>query len=391
MQENSYLPVNWIDGMKINKSHFIAQDNALLFHLVQTVSGVLNDLNYGLLPAGPDGKGLKLFLSSDNQQKIQVRMQSCRAVTAGGYYIEFTSDTALQGKNLQASLVSPSVGIKELKEKSAFYYVVLTINPYKRVPFGEANPAETPPRIPFTMPFYSLDLVAVGDITKNRLGSFQLPVGKIKIDDLRAQLDESYIPPCSTVTSHPDLLEIHAALEQFFAKMENYSLIIIQKIFQKKQTNEMSVIVHKLCEQVLFFTGTEVAELKSMGLIQAPVYIVSKICSLARVFKNTLDCYLGSGKEELVNYFIEWCSFTKGDLESAILSASNHQYDHLDINSSVEKVSVFTIIISNLFHQLARLEYIGKRKEAGIFVKEEVIAPSNQSSDPKKRRSFLAD
>src|SRR5450631_2309193 len=113
MQENSYLPVNWIDGMKINKSHFIAQDNALLFQLVQTVSGVLNDLNYGLLPPNPDSKGLKLFLSSDNQQKIQVRMQSCRAVTAGGYYIEFASDTALQGKNLQTPLVSPSVGLKE--------------------------------------------------------------------------------------------------------------------------------------------------------------------------------------------------------------------------------------------------------------------------------------
>jgi hypothetical protein len=391
MQENSYLPVNWIDGMKINKSHFIAQDSASLFQLVQTVSGVLNDLNYGLLPPHQEGNGLKLFLSTDNQQKIQVRMQSCRAITAGGYYIEFATDTALQGKNLQTSLVSPPAGFKELKDKSAFYYVVLTINPYKRVPFGEANPAETPPRIPFTLPIFSLDLVAVSEVTRNRLGSFQLPVGKIILDDHRAQLDESYIPPCSTVSSHPDLLEIHAALEQFFAKMESYSLLIIQKIQQKKQTNEMAVIVQKLCEQVLFYTGTEVAELKSLGLVQAPVYIVSKICSLARVFKNTLDCYLGSGKEELVNYFIEWCSFTKGDLESAILSASNHQYDHLDINSSVEKVSVFTIIISNLFHQLARLEYIGKRKEAGIFVKEEVISPSTQASDPKKRRSFLAE
>jgi hypothetical protein len=389
--DKSYLPVNWMDGMKINKSHFLAQDSAFIFQLAQSVSGVLNNLNYGLLPSPQGDKNLKIFLSADNQQKVQVRLQSCRAITAGGYYIEFGSDTALQGNNLQTQILSPERTIKELKEKSAFYYIVLTINPYQRVAYGEANPTELPPRIPFSIPFYSLDLITVSDVTKNKLGAFQLPLGKIIIDDQKILLDESYIPPCSTVSSHPDLLEIHASLEQFFAKMESYALIIIQKIQQKKQSNEMSVIVQKLCEQVLFFTGTEVAELKSIGLIQAPVYIVSKLCSLARVFKNTLDCYLGSGKEELVNYLIEWCSFSKGDLESAIISASNHQYDHLDINSSVEKVSVFTIIISNLFHQLARLEYIGKRKEAGIFVKEEVINPATQASDPKKRRSFLAD
>lgn len=389
--DNSYLPVNWIDGMKINKTHFLAQDRAMLFQLAQTVSGLLNDLNYGLLPPLANNKGIKLFISTDNQQKVQLRLHSCRAITAGGYYVEFTADTALKGNNLQTEVISQPVAIKELKEKSGSFYVVLSVDPFKRVPFGEADPSEVPPRIPFTNPSYSLDLISTSEVTKNRLGAFQLPLGKIIIEDQKALLDESYIPPCSTVSSHPDLLEIHASLEQFFAKMENYALIVIQKIQQKKQNNEMAVIVQKLCEQVLFFTGTEVAELKSMGLIQAPVHIVSKLCSLARVFKNTLDCYLGTGKEELVNYLTEWCSFTKGELESTILSASNHQYDHLDINSSVEKVSIFTIIISNLFHQLARLEYIGKRKESGIFVKEEVISPTPQSPDPKKRRSFLAD
>jgi hypothetical protein len=387
----NYLPVNWTDGMKINKTHFLAQDRAVLFQLAQTVSGLLNDLNYGLLPPLSNNRGVKLFISTDNQQKVLVRLHSCRAITAGGYYVEFTSDTALKGNNLQSEVISQPVAFKDLKEKSASYFVVLTVDPFKRTPYGEADPTEIPPRIPYTNPTYSLNLIAASEVTKNRLGEFQLPIGKVIIDDQKALLDESYIPPCSTVSSHPDLLEIHASLEQFFAKMENYALIVIQKIQQKKQNNEMAVIVQKLCEQVLFFTGTEVAELKSMGLIQAPVNIVSKLCSLARVFKNTLDCYLGTGKEELVNYLIEWCSFTKGELESAIILAAGHQYDHLDINSSVEKVSVFTIIISNLFHQLARLEYIGKRKEAGIFVKEEAVSTSNQASDPKKRRSFLAD
>jgi hypothetical protein len=43
-----------------------------------------------------------------------------------------------------------------------------------------------------------------------------------------------------------------------------------------------------------------------------------------------------------------------------------------------------------LFYQLSRLEYIGKRKETGIFVKEEVVK-QNIDNPPQKRRSFLAD
>jgi hypothetical protein len=104
--------------------------------------------------------------------------------------------------------------------------------------------------------------------------------------------------------------------------------------------------------------------------------------------KNTLDCFIGSGKDELITYFTEWCNVKQGELEGAITTLSNHQYDHIDINDSIDKVSMFTKMISKLFYQLSRLEYIGKRRESGIFVKEEVAKTDGQ---PPKRRSFLAD
>lgn len=391
MEENNYLPVNWIDGMKINKTHFIAQDNAMRYQLAQNTNCLLNELNYGLLPVRPEEDTLKLFISTDNQKKLQVRIQQCRAITAGGYYIEFREDTLLQGTNSALPVASAPVSLKELKSKGNEFYIVLSINPYKRVPYGMADVAEIPPRIPFTAPTFSLDLIPVQDVTRNVLGLWQLPVGKLSIEDQRVILEEDYIPPCSSVNSHPELLEILAGLEQFYGKMELYSLQIIQKILQKKQTNDMAVIVQKLCENISFFTSFEMADLKSVGLVQPPVYLVGKVAILARQMKNTLDCYLGSGKEELVNYFTEWCNISQGELEGAIVSLSNHQYNHLDINSSIDQVSQFTKIISRLFYQLARLEYIGKRKEAGIFVKEEVVKQKSSEAAPQKRRSFLAD
>jgi hypothetical protein len=381
-----YLPVNWIDGMKINKTHFIAQENAFIFQLARNTACLLNEFNYGLLPNG--NQGLKIVISSDNQKKLQVRIQRCRAITAGGYYIEVNEDTGLPGNNMAIPVVSVPVTLRELKNKASDFYIVLTIDPYKKNPYGAMVAPETPPRIPFTMPSLFVDLVPVTEVTQNILGPFQLPVGKVSIDEQRVILQEDYIPPCASVCSHAELLEIQAGLEQFYSKMEVYALQIIQKIVQKKQNNDMSVIVQKLCDNISFFTAAQITELKSVGVVQPTVYVITKIASLARMMKNTLDGFIGFGKEELVNYFTEWCNVKQGELEEAITTLANHQYDHIDINNSIDKVSKFTKIISRLFYQLSRLEYIGKRREAGIFVKEELVS---QEGTPPKRRSFLAD
>lgn len=386
MQENYFLPVNWVDGMKINKTHFIAETNALMFQLTQHARCVLNELNYGLLPPLSAGDGIKLFVSTDNQRKIQVRVQQCRAITAGGCYIEFNEDTIIQGASL-VPVISEPVGLKELRNKAVEYYIVLTIDPYKRIPHGTVD--ETPPRLPFSVPSYTVDLLPIDEVAKNMVGGYQLPVGKMSIEEQRVFLEEDYIPPCTSIMSHPGLLEIYAGLEQFYSKMELYALQIVQKIIMKKQVNEMSVIVHKVCENLLMFTARQLAELKSSGIVQAPVAMITGISSMSRNIKNIIDCYAGSGKEELINYFTEWCNISQGELEKVIIDLANHQYDHLDINRSIDKVSEFTRIISGLFHKLSRIEYIGKRKEAGIFVKEEAV---NQNDTPaQKRRSFLAD
>lgn len=111
---------------------------------------------------------------------------------------------------------------------------------------------------------------------------------------------------------------------------------------------------------------------------------------MARLFKNTLDYFIGSGKEEFINYCTEWCNVNQVDLETSITNLSNHQYNHLDANASIEKVLQFTRTISNLFGNLARLDYIGKKKDAGIFVKEKVISYEAEQQTIK-RKSFLAD
>lgn len=387
-----FLPVNWADGMKINKSHFIAQDNAFTYRQAHTVSSFLNEHNYGLLPViDRHHSAARIFVSLDNEQTVHLRIQRCRAITRGGYVLEFESDTSLNGQGLSARIQGLSVPFQELKNRSQAWYVILAMDPYQRTPYGEADPKEAPPRLPFVVPEYSLHLLPVADTNSISLGHFQVPVGKVIIEEQVVRLVENYIPPCTAVNSHPELLEVHAGLEQFFGQMELYVLQIIQKIRQKKQQNELADSINRICEHISMYTATETSNFRLTYLYQPPVLMITAVVGLARMIKNTIDYFTGTSKDELISYCAEWCGVSQDELESSIVKVSNYQYVHTDINDALEKVADFTRIISALFASLARLEYIGKKKEAGIFVKEQVLVPQHEQVVGMKRRSFLAE
>jgi predicted component of type VI protein secretion system len=51
-----HFPVNWIDGMKINKNHFIDQDNAWSDSLQEMSSLNVSPIQYGILPSSAAGE-----------------------------------------------------------------------------------------------------------------------------------------------------------------------------------------------------------------------------------------------------------------------------------------------------------------------------------------------
>jgi hypothetical protein len=387
-----FMPVNWVDGMKINKTHLTAERNALLQHSIFAAGSHITPVNYGLLPAAAGGQpGCQLQVTTDNQQHVQVRLVSCRAVTPGGAVITI-HEASGAGMLLTVKVPGLSVPFAELKNKSTVFYVILTVNPYDRLPAGQADMAEIPPRLPCTTPQYTLSLLPQEELSGQAAGLYQLTLSRLLITENRVQIDEEYIPPCVTAGSHPDLQDVYMGLDEFMGKMELYALQINQKIQQKKQTNEMAVIVQRICDHLLQHQNMHFAYLKWVALHQPPAVMLALTASMARLIKNTLDMYVNAGKEDLMNYFVEWCEVSQGALETAITDLSNHQYSHEDINAAVIKVRAFTKIVSALFYKLSRLDYIGKKKEAAIFVKEEIVNPADSAEgNARKRRSFLAD
>lgn len=109
---------------------------------------------------------------------------------------------------------------------------------------------------------------------------------------------------------------------------------------------------------------------------------------MARIMKNTIDLRIGSGKEEMMNYLSEWCELKQGELESMLSNLANAEFNQNDVNKNILKIVQFVKVTSRLFETLSKLEFIGKRKESGIFVKEETIQQAAENTN-KPRRRFL--
>ena len=103
--------------------------------------------------------------------------------------------------------------------------------------------------------------------------------------------------------------------------------------------------------------------------------------------KNVIDLRIGSGKEEMMNYLSEWCELNQGEFENMLTGLANIRYNHNDINSNIQKIIQFVKITSTLFETLSKLEFIGKKKDSGIFVKEEPNRFTDQQN--KGRRRFF--
>ena len=376
--------VNWIDGMKINKNHFIETENALIQFSQWVASRNINSFNYGLLPYLGTEDAVDMKFSIDGQDTIRVALKTCKAVTASGNLIYITPQVSslLEQKG---SVIQTDYKFDNRTEEE--FYIVLSVNPYVRIPVGEINPDEEPPRLPYALSEYKIRLVTMAETNEMGFGRNHITIGKVIFEEEIPRLLEEFIPPCVSIQSHQDLKYIYEEIHTFFGAIEKYSMNIIQKIYQKKQANDLARMVLTLSESLLKYMGEVLPAFRLLDREEPPVIMITKLMTLARVTKNNLDVYIGTGKEELLNYLSDWCDLNQGAFENVLIDMIELQYNHADINQSLSKVSDFTKLMLMLFKRLSELDYIGKKSDSYIFVKEKVVA----KEDVKSRRSFLLD
>ena len=389
MESIKYQQVNWVDGMNINKSHLLGLENEITDHLRDAQQNQVDALSYGLLPATPGmDDPVDIWMNIDSQNRVSVHLNRCNAVTLGGARIEITREIADQLKLSAKELRS----ILQLDENANDdLMVVLTCDPFDRVPIGDADPSETPPRKPYTLPKYTLDLVPVKDMGIGEVGLYHLVVGKINVNSGKAVLQDSYIPPSTTVRSHPFLMEAHERQVRFLGELEFNSIQIIQKVYTKQIKNAMAQIITVICRSLIQYSNHQSAFLSQVLPYRSPVFMVIHAASMARIIKNEIMLRAGIGAEQLLNYLAEWCGLNQAEFEKDLDSMISHDYAHYDIRRSIDEIDRFMDIVSSLFQKLAELEYIGKKSRTDIFVKEEAINAESKEEKAVWRGRFLAE
>lgn len=376
--------VNWADGMKINKDHFIDFENSMIQQFMVMNSNFVHKNNYGLLPdPGNSEHPVELSISMDGQENLIVRVNKCLAITIGGYQIiinpEINAYLEQSGHLIQNEFA--------ISSDESLWYVVLSVNPYKRIPIGYADPNEEPIRKPFVIPSYKISVLSQSEVNKNEVALNSITIAKITRNGDRPELIENFIPPCVSVQSHPDLRYTFGQVGEFFNALELYATQVIQKIHQKKQANDLAKMVLTLSNDMLVYLRGMMATYRINDKHASPVAMVIKIINLARTIKGSLDVYVGTGKEELLNYLTDWCDVNQGAFENVLEQTIGLEYLHTDINDAIDNISEFTVLMSTLFKKLNELDYIGKKSDSNIFVKEDVIV----EEQVKKRRRFFME
>ncbi|WP_306353351.1 hypothetical protein [Flavobacterium sp. '19STA2R22 D10 B1'] len=367
MAENiRHFPVNWIDGMKINKNHFIdLQDN--MEDLIRDARNIgTNVLHYGLLTTNLNNP-FEYSVTIDAHNELSVSIKLLKAITPGGGRIEITEYTGGYSEKIE---------LKNFDLKENNYYLLLNVDPFQRIPSGTQNMDEVPPRFPAALSKYFLTSLVESEVNQNNIGPLQFPIAKFRTTPNGFEILSGYIPPSMTVNSHPALINLFESYEVFFKQLEFNCVQISQKIRfrnMNEDENMIAKIVFAICEKTLSYAGQNITMNKWQNFNSQPMFVLDKVVSLARVMKNSFDTFSGDGKEMLFNYFSEWTEMSSGDYEKIFSETINIQYKGFDIELCVNQVKEFITKIDYLFSILNQLDYIGKKRDSGIFVNENII------------------
>ena len=373
--------------MKINKDHFIAQDNAYRDALNDTAALAVSPLRFGILTSSAEGEdNFDVRISLDNQDVLRVAVLACQAITPGGVRISLPT-LATSGNNETDGVPAVSFRFTEARMENN-WWVVLTVHPFEKQPAGSPDLSENPPRYPYIIPTYSVQVISDSQYSQFAAHPYALIIGKVFVNGNDIRVEQDYIPPSYSISANQDLIALYAELDQFLATLEIRCTEIVQKIFRKNQQNDMSELVMYLCDRMMLFLGQTITQMRWTMIHESPAALFTSITSLARIMKNTIDLRIGSGKEEMMNYLSEWCELKQGELEAMLGNLANIRFDNNDINKNIQKVIQFVKITAKLFDTLSKLDFIGKRKESGIFVKEEQQVNMGVPSKVPRRRFF---
>lgn len=370
--------------MELSAGQFVQSENFFLSAIAQGAMLNLTRYNYGLLPSR---SGHKLYngirISEHITGHIEVQLYNCTAITASGFRIDFDADEA--GAPLIKNY-SPAED-KNIRNRDIRHWdVILAVNPFECVPSGEPDPDEQPPRHPHSESRYTLYVMPAGDINTMEFGQHYLTIGRVRKDGDRYVVDTNYIPPCTGMSSHPELTDYFGSFESLFNGIEKSSKEIVKKIHDRANKADLAVNINTLCGDILRYIAGIYFDFRNKGRVAPPIETVNFVSSFAHTCYVSLTMLDTRHKEEMLKYFHEWTDVSPGSFEEMLAQSLEMMYEHDDIRAMMVRCENFMRTFSDLWERLSRLEYIGQRKE-NIVISER--GPERETATPNRGWSLV--
>jgi hypothetical protein len=380
MEDQKNYAVNWTDGVKITQDHFLESYYNAIHTIQDSAATSMNSYNYGVIGTSRGNlKSLEIETYIHTNERLVLRLQACNAVTANGARVVFLPD--MYGGELPTATVdSGNIDAASTVD----FVVVITINPFDLIPVGEPDPEVIPLHHPYALPKISLSIVPKDQLNDNFLNTYFLVVGHVQWKNGVFHLDEKFIPPVTKIMYNDDLTTFYNRICQVMMELKANSLLINDKNRTKYGNNKLARNTFALCAKVLDFIGQNQFEFNEIGLEQSPLFMASKISTLANYLSNELALMEKAEKEEVLQYYYEWIDIKPSIFEATIGEVMQFKYNHQDIASMISKVDYFIAIMSQLWKKLGQLEYVGQRKE-NIVISED---RQETSSVTQRKRSW---
>lgn len=367
---------NWVDGMKINRQHFIDSENALLDGLRDSQALSRHSYDYGLLqPIAGEKSALDLQVVNGGGKQLKISLRHCRAVTSGGCRIELIP-------GVHPELIGEHeipAGTDEFgKPSTARFFAIVSIDPFARKPFGVAAADEYPPRNSYSISDFRLSLISEEELDAGSLGAFHLPIARFAWRNGELITDTSYIPPCATVGAHPGTRQLYNAAAERFSQIQEGSWEIVRKITEGGQNTALALNMFRICESGLRHISAEFFNFRTLYRQQAPVFVLSSLIQFSAGIQVGLNLLSAKDKEELLQYFSHWNELSPGRFEEMLALAVNADYEHEDIYGSFEPLMNFLKMWNELLEKLKGLKLIGQRKEGFDFGGRTVDTPKEK-------------
>lgn len=347
--------------MKLSSKHFLQNDAYHADSLRDLAHLLLNDLNFGLLPATEGMRSSLEYDLSPNRDRFEVILLSCNAITRGG--VRILQNPAQHNKQAASASVLAS---EYAGQDEATLAVIITANPFVRIPVGEPDPEETPLRHPNTSPSLRLEIVPESTINLNYLNAYYLVIGRIAWRDKQFIWDEDYIPACTSTTAHPSLREAYEEFDQLQNGLRRNAIAIMDLMQQRQAQSrpdydlQLAKNTAKLCEQMIQHLADTSFTFKNTIRSAAPIELVEQICRLAGRLFATLNLIPATDRERLLAYYSQWTGINPFAFQQNLSKLIDLQYDHLNIRESLNAVATFLRMVANLWGNLSKLEFLGK-------------------------------